>query len=119
MVTNNDQQGAEKDKSLLIGLGLDNDDGHVRVTRGANFRLLGGSQDTHEQMQEQTIKFSEKLDQRGRKLDDVSREEFLDLAHEAGMNVIPEDLKDSRQQKLARTRPPRRLANLTHVFNRY
>ena len=32
---------SEKRKALLLGVGLDNDDGEVRVTRGKNFRLVG------------------------------------------------------------------------------
>jgi len=82
----------ENRRALLVGLGLDNDDGHVRITRGSNFRLLGGSQQTHEQMQEQAIKFNEKLTDRGRRLEEISRQEFLDLAHESGMTIAPDDL---------------------------
>jgi hypothetical protein len=80
-------------KALLLGVGLDNQDGHVRVTRGDNFHLLGGSQDTHEQMQEQAIKFNEKLSQRGKCLENVTKNEFIDLAHEVGMKVLPEEPK--------------------------
>ena len=79
--------------ALLLGLGLDNQDGHVRVTQGDNFHLIGGSRDTHEQMQEQAIKFNEKLSDKGKTLESVSREEFLDLAREAGMKILPDDLK--------------------------
>jgi hypothetical protein len=80
-------------KALILGLGLDNQDGHVRVTQGENFHLLGGSQDTHEQMQEQAIKFNEKLNNRGKTLEQVTKEEFIDLAREVGMKIIPDDPK--------------------------
>lgn len=80
-------------KALLLGVGLDNQDGHVRVTKGENFHLLGGSHETHEQMQEQAIKFNEKLSSRGKSLEQVSRNEFIDLAHEVGMKILPDDLK--------------------------
>jgi hypothetical protein len=75
----------EKKKALLLGLGLDNDDGHLRVTRGENFHLVGGSEDTHGNMQEKAVKFNEKLKGRGRRLEDISREEFRDIAHEIGL----------------------------------
>jgi hypothetical protein len=81
----------KKAKAHMLGLGLDNDDGHVRVTRGENFHLLGGSQETHEKMQEQAIKINEKLNHRGKRLEDVSHEEFVDIAHELGMKVLPEE----------------------------
>ena len=31
-------------KALLLGLGLDKDDGPFRITRGENYRLYGGSE---------------------------------------------------------------------------
>jgi hypothetical protein len=63
-------------KAALLGLGLDNDDGHTRLTRGENFVLAGGSYETHAQMQETAIKINEQLDMRGQKLEDLSPEEF-------------------------------------------
>lgn len=74
-------------KVSLLGLGLDNGDGHVRVTRGKNFALLGGSHETHQSMQEKCLKFNEKLDSRGKELEDLEHREFLDLARECEMNV--------------------------------
>jgi seryl-tRNA(Sec) selenium transferase len=71
-------------KALLLGVGLDSD-GHKRVTRGGNFALVGGSQETHEQMTEKAIKINEKLKARGKQLEEVSREEFDDIAHEVGL----------------------------------
>lgn len=79
-------------KAWLLGLGLDNDDGHTRITRGENFHLVGGSDGTHSAMQEKAVKFNEKLRQRGRRLDEISREEFRDIAHDIGLsdkNLLP------------------------------
>ncbi|MBG86863.1 MAG: hypothetical protein CMO80_08190 [Verrucomicrobiales bacterium] len=71
-------------KAMMLGVGLD-DDGHKRLTKGDNFALVGGSQDTHEQMTEKVIKINEKLKDRGKQLETVSREEFDDIAHEVGL----------------------------------
>ena len=76
-----------KRKALLLGLGLDNEDGHLRATRGENFALLGGSKDTHEQMQEKCIRFNEKLKARGKRLEDLPPSEFVDLAAECDMHL--------------------------------
>ena len=73
-----------KRKAVMLGVGLDSD-GHKRVTRGDNFALVGGSKDTHEQMTEKAIKINEKLKARGKQLEQVSREEFDDIAHEVGL----------------------------------
>ncbi len=73
-------------KAFLFGVGLDNDDGHMRYTRGPNFHLVGGSEDTHGLMQEKAVKFNEKLDDRGKRLEDISRAEFHDIAHEIGLS---------------------------------
>ena len=73
-----------KRKAALLGLGLDTD-GHQRVTKGDNFLLLGGTEQTHQQMTEQAIKINEKLKSRGKQLENVSKEEFDDIAHEVGL----------------------------------
>ena len=74
-------------KSVLLGMGLDNKAGHVRATRGENFRLYGGSKETHEMMQEKAIKFNEQLDKRHKKLDDIDEKEFRQIAKEIGLNI--------------------------------
>jgi hypothetical protein len=76
-----------KRKALLFGLGLDSD-GKKRITTGPNFALIGGSQETHEQMTEKTIKINEKLKARGKQLEEVSRDEFDDIAHEVGLKQV-------------------------------
>ena len=76
----------EPKKAFLLGLGLDNQDGHLRLTRGENFHLVGGSKETHGTMQEKAQKFNEKLRERGRRMQDISREEFRDIAHQIGLS---------------------------------
>jgi len=73
---------------MMLGVGLDSD-GHKRVTRGDNFLLAGGTQDTHEHMTETTIKINEKLKDRGKHLGEVSRQELDDIAHEVGLKRLP------------------------------
>ena len=75
-------------KATLLGLGFDCKDGHKRITKGKNFVLLGGSKDTHEEMQEKAIKFNEKLGTRGKQLEDINFKEFKEIARDVGM--IPE-----------------------------
>lgn len=67
------------------GIGLDNDDGHVRITKMDNFRLLGGSEQTHEHMQEKAIKFNERLKKHNKRVTDLSVKQFVELAGEVGM----------------------------------
>ncbi len=71
-------------KAMMLGLGLDSD-GHKRMTTGPNFVLLGGSQETHEVMTEKAVKINEKLAAKGKQLEEVSREEFDDIAHSVGL----------------------------------
>ena len=68
----------------MLGLGLDSD-GHKRLTTGPNFVLVGGSEQTHEVMTEKVIKINEKLAAAGKRLEDVGREEFRDIAHSVGL----------------------------------
>jgi hypothetical protein len=71
-------------RAILVGVGLDSD-GHKRITTGPNFALIGGSQETHEEMTEKVIKINEKLTARGKQLGEVSGEEFADIAHSVGL----------------------------------
>ena len=77
----------ERKKALLLGIGLDNDDGHIRATRGDIFRIFGGSHETHQLMQEKCVKFGEKLKDRGKRLEQLEKGEFLDIASECEMNI--------------------------------
>lgn len=79
-------------RKVLLGLGLDSKDGHVRVTKGKNFRLFGGSEGTHEMMQEKAVKFNEQLEKRRKTLDEIDEEEFRAISKKIGL-VIPEGKK--------------------------
>jgi len=77
-------------KKMLLGLGFDAKDGHVRITKGKNFSLLGGSEKTHEIMQEKAIKFNEHLNKRKKTLDDINDKEFREIAHKIGLKITDE-----------------------------
>lgn len=77
----------KKIKSLLLGLGFDNKDGHCRITRGENFRLYGGSKDTHSLMQEKAIKFNEHLKRKGKTLEEITLVEFRDIARQINLKL--------------------------------
>ena len=72
-------------KAVMVGVGLDSD-GHKRLTTGPNFILAGGSQETHDDMTEKAIKINEKLAAKGKQLEDVSRDEFDEIAHSVGLH---------------------------------
>jgi len=63
----------------LLGIGLDAQDKHKRITRGDGFNLVGGSEDTHERMTETVIKTSEDLGRKGRTIADAHPDELADL----------------------------------------
>jgi hypothetical protein len=72
--------------ALLLGVGLDGKDGHYRQTKGEEFLLIGGSEDTHAVMQEKALALAEELARRGKRLSDVENpEELRDIAHDAGL----------------------------------
>jgi hypothetical protein len=72
-----------KRSAALLGVAFDNEDGHTRLTRGKNFLLYGGSQETHAAMQETAVKINEQLDKRGQRLEDVSLHELRDICRNA------------------------------------
>ena len=71
----------------MLGVGLDSD-GHKRLTTGPNFALVGGTEETHEVMTEKAVKINEKLKARGKQLEEVSRDEFDDIAQEVGLKPV-------------------------------
>ena len=76
----------EKTKQQVVGVfgvGLDNDDGETRITRNEDVVLLGGSQETHEKLQEVSIKFNEGLKERGKRLQEAEVKEVMDILYKA------------------------------------
>jgi hypothetical protein len=68
-------------KAGLLGVGLDNDDGHKRITQGEQFVLVGGSAETHERIAETTIKTFEELKRRDKRLETVDPRELAEILH--------------------------------------
>jgi hypothetical protein len=74
---------SERRVAALLGLAFDAKDGHKRITRGPNFFLAGGSQETHGLMRDTILKVNEQLDARGLELADVTPDELRDLLNDA------------------------------------
>ena len=67
----------------LLGVGLDNLDGHKRVTQGDQFVLVGGSEETHGRMTETTLKTFEELKRRDKRLETVDPRELAEIVHKS------------------------------------
>jgi hypothetical protein len=74
-------------KAAMLGLAFDAEDGHTRITKGDNFLLCGGSQETHTVMQETSVKINERLVERGKRLEDVSVRELRRIARDVWHEV--------------------------------
>ena len=83
-------------RKILLGLGLDNKDGHKRFTKGYNFYLVGGSEETHNTMQEKAIKLNEQLKKRGKTLDNINKKEFHEIADKIGLQMPDDKNKKSK-----------------------
>lgn len=70
-------------RAHLLGLGLDNTDGHKRVTVAEEFSLVGGSEETHERMTETVVKTFEELKTRGKRLHQVDRDELTEIIQQS------------------------------------
>lgn len=73
------QQG--KYTSKLVGIGLDNHDGHKRITSAEQFSVVGGSEETHSRMTETLCKTMEDLGKKGKTLKTSHPEEIVELLH--------------------------------------
>ena len=63
----------------LMGLGLDCNDGHKRITQADKFSIIGGSESTHGRMTETLLKTMEDLTIKGKTLEEASPEELSDI----------------------------------------
>lgn len=63
----------------LLGVGFDSDDGHVRITKGENYDVFMGSDESHEYIRQLICKIEDALKQKNLSLDDLSPEEFSDF----------------------------------------
>jgi hypothetical protein len=70
-------------RSALLGLGLDNSDGHKRITTGEQFAIVGGSAETHDRMTETVVKTFEELKSRGKHLEQVEPKELAEILHKS------------------------------------
>jgi hypothetical protein len=68
-----------KKNAALLGLGLDNKDGHKRITTGEQFAIIGGSEETHGRMTETVVKTFEHLKKRRKALAEVEPKELADI----------------------------------------
>lgn len=71
----------------LFGIGLDNDDGHKRITQAEQFSVLGGSQETHERLTVTLIKTFESLKQKGKRLEQTEPNELTDIIRKASEDL--------------------------------
>jgi len=70
---------SHKSSAHLLGIGLDNADGHKRITKADRFSIVGGSEETHDRMTETLVKTFETLDRRGKTLEKVDKTELSDI----------------------------------------
>ncbi len=63
----------------MLGLGLDNEDEHKRITSAEKFAILGGSKETHDKMTETVVKTFEEMDRKGKSLEIIEPQELKDL----------------------------------------
>jgi hypothetical protein len=67
----------------LLGVGLDNEDGHKRLTAAEQFTIVGGSEETHTKTTETFIKTFEELKSRGKQLHAVEPKELAEIIHKS------------------------------------
>jgi len=69
----------QKANTHLIGIGMDCEDGHTRITSAEQFSIMGGSEKTHDCMTETVCKTFEDLKHDGKTLENVEESHLTDL----------------------------------------
>lgn len=73
------QHANQKKIIRLLGVGFDSEDGHVRITKGENYDVLMGSDESHDYMQQLIQKIEDALKEQNLSLDDLTPEEFAEF----------------------------------------
>ena len=73
-------RSGRRGRAVLVGRGLDEDGGHVRITLSDGMRLVGGSEGTHAKMQQQAMRLRDELKRRGLRLGTATREEYEEIS---------------------------------------
>ncbi len=73
------QRTNQKKIIRLLGVGFDADDGHVRITKGENYDVVMGSEESHAYIQELIRKIEDALAAQNLSLDELTPEEFSDF----------------------------------------
>ncbi|MDK2857296.1 MAG: hypothetical protein PWQ29_865 [Verrucomicrobiota bacterium] len=63
----------------LLGVGFDNEDGHIRITQGESYKVMMGSGGTHQTLQKLCQEIEDAVKNSGRPLDDYSAEELMEM----------------------------------------
>jgi hypothetical protein len=66
----------------LLGVGFDHEDRHIRITQSGQYRVIMGSGETHAELQKICGRINEKVKSTGRRLEEFSPEEFMNLVRE-------------------------------------
>lgn len=69
----------KRGRAVVVGLGLDDGEGHIRYTRGDDIELYGGSQASHAEMQRRMRKIQDEIARLGIRLDSMTFEQYQTL----------------------------------------
>ena len=81
-ITVNSGMSKAQPNKHIVGVGLDNEDGHKRLTSSEDFTIMGGSEETHEKITETLLKTKETLSRKGKDFQSANAKELTDTIQE-------------------------------------
>lgn len=63
----------------FIGICIDNDDGHKRLTQAEQFLIIGGTQEAHEVLTVACLKTFQNLKQNRKRLEQIEPDELIEI----------------------------------------
>ena len=73
--------GENKRVLALVGVGFDQEDGHIRWTRGNGFEVVMGSEKSHEFLSSWIRRIERRVESQGRSIQELTPDELLDIIH--------------------------------------
>jgi len=66
----------------LLGVGFDTEDEQIRITQAKNYKIIMGSNESHQALQKVCSQIDQQIQNSGRVLSDYTPNEFIELMQE-------------------------------------
>lgn len=83
-----EEEDSKEEKAIIVGIAGNSKDNHKRITKGENFCLYGGTEESHDNMIESVLEFNALRTKYGKSLDELTEDEYFKIVNDLKRNNI-------------------------------